>query len=158
MSTKKRRTPVQQAMAALRERQGWTQAKLAEILQVQLPSVGRWEATEPPTGIALARLHRIAGQNGAAKLAKVFLRALEQEAETRPDTRALIDEIHLWSDLARTFADLAAEIRKLEKEQLKDSDLTNRIKIKALALQATYGTIRLLRWKEKFNELEKFDL
>ena len=86
------------------------------------------------------------------------MRALEQEAKTRPDTAALIEEIHNWSELEHAFANLAAEIRKLEGEQLKDSDLTNRIKIKALGLRATYAKIRYLRWKDRFTQLENLEL
>jgi transcriptional regulator with XRE-family HTH domain len=145
----KKRTSVQQAMAALRKQMGWTQAKLAEILRVQLPSVGRWETTEPPTGVSLARLHRIAAREGASKLAKVFWRALEQEGEGRPDTADMILEIYTWSELGYALSDLDADIRKLETEQLKDSGLTNQIKMHAETLNALCDKIRYLRWREK---------
>ena len=114
-------------------------------------SVGRWEAIRPPTGIALARLHRLAAREGEAKLAKVFWRALEQEAEAegRADSQALILEIYTWSGLGHARADLDADIRKLETEQLKDSDLTKRLKMHTEALYALFDKIRYLRWRER---------
>jgi DNA-binding XRE family transcriptional regulator len=66
----KRRTHVQLAMKALRERQGWTQAILAQILGMGLPSLGRLEATESPTGLTLARLHGLAKAAGEPLLAE----------------------------------------------------------------------------------------
>jgi DNA-binding XRE family transcriptional regulator len=144
----KKRTPTQQAMSALRQRLNWTQATLAQVLGVTLPSLGRMEATEPPTGLTLARLHSFARAVGENKLATTFWRALEQEAETRPKTAALIEEVRRWSELSQAVSALATEIQKLA-----PSDLTSRIKDRELDLQTAYGMVRRLRW----NEMEKLD-
>jgi DNA-binding XRE family transcriptional regulator len=144
----KKRTGTQEAMSALRQRMNWTQAMLAQVLEVTLPSLGRMEATEPPTGLTLARLHGFAKAVGENKLATIFWRALEQEAETRPKTAALIEEVRRWEELYQAVIDLSVEIAKLPK-----SDLTNRIKDRELTLQAAYALVRRLRWKE----MEKLD-
>jgi transcriptional regulator with XRE-family HTH domain len=144
----KRRTHVQLAMKALRERQGWTQAILAQILGMGLPSVGRLEATESPTGLTLARLHGLAKAAGEPLLAGIFWRALEKEAETRPKTASLIDEIREWEILDQAVRDLAKEVRKLA-----PSDVTSRIQDRELDLQMAYRIVRRLRWKELEKEL-----
>jgi len=130
-------------MATLRARLNWTQAQLAHVLGMGLPSLGRMEATEPPTGLTLARLHRLAKAVGEHKLAQTFWDALEKEAETRPSTALVIEEVRRWNELAQTVLDLSVEIAKLPK-----SALTNRIKDRELNLQTAYAMVRRLRWKE----------
>jgi transcriptional regulator with XRE-family HTH domain len=157
-SIEKKRTPVQLAMKDLRDRMGLTQAKLAQLMRVQLPSLGAWEAGEPPRGVALARLLLLARAVGARGPAGVFQTALAREALKRPDTQDLIEEIEGWGDLQEAFVDHAANIRKLEKETLKDSGLTNAIKLSALSVQLAYCEIWRVRWRQELNQQEKFDL
>ena len=52
------------AVIKMRQELGWTQAKLAEAMDVALPTVGRWESFGIPSEVALRRLADFAMERG----------------------------------------------------------------------------------------------
>jgi transcriptional regulator with XRE-family HTH domain len=64
------------AVIQMRRELGMTQADLARALKVSLPTVGRWESWNPPSGSSLDLLARFASNRGVD--ASVFERALEE--------------------------------------------------------------------------------
>ena len=76
---KKTRTPLQEAIIALRESRNFTQNDLAKYMNHDLSTVGRWEAMRPPRGLALVELSKVAYDFGRLDLLEVFTDALNQE-------------------------------------------------------------------------------
>jgi transcriptional regulator with XRE-family HTH domain len=81
MSRKMRgsKTKVQMAMVELRRHCGFTQAQLAQEMDVTLTTVSRWESIRPPSGPSLIRIQAFAEQVGRTDLAKLFAESLSRE-------------------------------------------------------------------------------
>ncbi len=65
-------------MIHMRQQLGLTQAELARALRLTLPTIGRWESWNPPTGSALDMLGRFARNRGLDAFASVFEAALDE--------------------------------------------------------------------------------
>jgi DNA-binding transcriptional regulator YiaG len=76
---KKTRTPLQEAIIALRESRNFTQKDLANYMNHDLSTVGRWEAMRPPRGLALVELSKVAYDFGREDLREIFDRELEKQ-------------------------------------------------------------------------------
>jgi hypothetical protein len=111
---------VSTALILMRSELGFTQAQLAEALQVALPSVGKWESWGPPKGVILERLAVYAEVRGLSA-AKIFRYALEKEKSRRSPSwlRVESDEeqnqlkAHLLILRDPEFAHLRPKLRRL---------------------------------------------
>jgi transcriptional regulator with XRE-family HTH domain len=74
--SRKKRTPLQEAVLALRERLHLTQQQLATAMDVTVVTVCRWETTREPSGLSLAQLMMFARSRGEAELGDVFEEAI----------------------------------------------------------------------------------
>jgi transcriptional regulator with XRE-family HTH domain len=79
MSTKKRRTPVQEAVLALRKQLGLTQQQLAVAMNVTVVTVCRWETSRPPSGFSLVQLMMFARRCDTAELSNLFEKHIWEE-------------------------------------------------------------------------------
>lgn len=74
MSRKKsgRLSATQRAVVELRKHRQWTQAQLAQHMQVALNTISRWETTRPPRAFSLVQLRETALEFGRSDLADYF--------------------------------------------------------------------------------------
>ena len=101
MSSKKRtRTPVQRALIELRTKLGHSQESLAREMDVTLPTVGKWETSTPPAGVALAALHALAVMKGHPELGQVFIDELHKlQGIYARKANDILDEIARWQKI-----------------------------------------------------------
>jgi transcriptional regulator with XRE-family HTH domain len=76
-SNEKQRTATSQALIELRKAMGLSQQRFAvEIMNVAVPTIGRWESNAPPESPeALERLAAIAYAMGDVRIGSIFLKA-----------------------------------------------------------------------------------
>jgi transcriptional regulator with XRE-family HTH domain len=71
------RTPTQLAMVELRETANLSQQGLAVIMERNTATVGRWETSRPPTGLALVELAQLALRFGRMDLCETFTNSVD---------------------------------------------------------------------------------
>jgi len=71
-SRKRSKSNASAALVLLREELGVTQAGLAAMLNVSLPTVGRWESWSPPGRIRTEMLARFALRHQLPEIAQLF--------------------------------------------------------------------------------------
>jgi transcriptional regulator with XRE-family HTH domain len=147
MSTRKKRTPIQEAVRQLRQRLNLTQERLAQQLGVVLASVARWESSRPPKGYSLARLHMFAQRfEQTQDLSEIFFQAAEAERQS------------VISKLPRSVPEKAlwqvATMARLRPEKMKEPYLA------ALrALLAAHANLLSMPWPEEaFDEGLDWDI
>lgn len=117
MSSQRKRSPVAGALIKLREKMGETQSSMAQLLDVETATVGRWEIANGPTNIVLVRLLEIAEERSYAELAKVFKDALERMKKAQPRKARDIDQERLrWAALDGHLGDIQQEAERLKAE------------------------------------------
>jgi transcriptional regulator with XRE-family HTH domain len=77
--TTRTRSPISEALIALRHTLGEGQQQFANRVKSAVTSIARYETSNPPTGKALARFTRIANEAGRPDLAAIFDTALAEE-------------------------------------------------------------------------------
>jgi transcriptional regulator with XRE-family HTH domain len=87
MRLSRKKTPVQLAVRALREKVGMTQQEFSQALGVTLVTVCRWETSRPPTGYSLSELANFARLSGVREITEVFDRALREDPIARNPIR-----------------------------------------------------------------------
>jgi transcriptional regulator with XRE-family HTH domain len=136
---------MQVAIITLRERLGISQAQLADMLEIQLPSVGRLETTDAPAGPTLMKLFRIAHALGHKDLEGAFYSEIEKRTD-EPKGAALLAEANFWRGFARNLPRLKELSEKLEGEQLRDPKLAHQLSFIVRSLGGLYALTR--RWEK----------
>ncbi len=122
MSTKKR-TPIQEAVVALRKRLQLTQQQLAVAMNVTVVTVCRWETSRPPSGLSLLQLDGFARGSGANEIAETFKAAISEECPrqyivTRLPERAgeaALTELRAYKDVPCIDREYRKALRALER-------------------------------------------
>jgi hypothetical protein len=113
--TSREKDPLSLAVIQMRRQLKMTQADLARALKVALPTVGRWESWNPPTGSTIERLGRFARAHGVDDT--TFRKAIEDNM--CPVSFAVSDweEAHYVQALLETLRnpDLAAVLPKVRR-------------------------------------------
>jgi DNA-binding transcriptional regulator YiaG len=116
--TKRRRPPLSYALIELRQRLEETQQSLAQRLSVSVHSIALWETKNPPGGLMLLRLSKLAEEHGHEDLAKCFAAAVGDENRR---IREMVEyEEELWETLYHKLYHIELEAHKLADAAARD--------------------------------------